>query len=463
MLVPNRFNGYNSDGTRRLHKGGGGGSTYYANLDALYGEQTASARDLRNQSQKTFADMDSLRNEARGYGSIANQDRAAATATADFRAQSDNAMRGMADDLYSMGIDPSDERYLRQMRAGNIQGAAGAASAATGARDRTEGLGFARMQDITSMGLGLPGQATSAYNSAGTMASNAGQMRLNEAQGNQTSVAGAVRGGMDLYRFMEAADGGYVQKLAGGGIVGAMKGVQAPPPPVASAPVRSNTAVIGQAAAPGLMAKGMPQAMGKGIQAVGQAANSPGMVAFGNGMAVPKGADPAVAEFFTSPDTVAYQMKAANDVNAALGTVETTNAAAAGAGAAEGAGAVAAGTEAATAAAAAETAGAAAAGGGLGAAGAAVGAAMPWIGAAMLAGSVLGLFKDGGRVSPGASHRRGGEVDGPGGPKDDRVPALLSDGEFVLPVGTVKKYGLAKLEKMRQEGLQFEKQLGIGR
>lgn len=67
------------------------------------------------------------------------------------------------------------------------------------------------------------------------------------------------------------------------------------------------------------------------------------------------------------------------------------------------------------------------------------------------------------KVRPGSTTRGGGKVSGPGGPKDDRVPALLSDGEFVLPVGSVKKYGLDKLEKMRQDGLQFEKQLGIGR
>jgi len=66
------------------------------------------------------------------------------------------------------------------------------------------------------------------------------------------------------------------------------------------------------------------------------------------------------------------------------------------------------------------------------------------------------------KVRPGSTTRMGGEVDGPGGPKDDRVPAMLSDGEFVMPIGAVKKFGLDKLEKMRQEGLQFEKQLGIG-
>lgn len=67
------------------------------------------------------------------------------------------------------------------------------------------------------------------------------------------------------------------------------------------------------------------------------------------------------------------------------------------------------------------------------------------------------------KVRSGSTTRKGGEVDGPGGPKDDRVPAMLSDGEFVMPIGAVRKYGLDKLEKMRQEGLQFEKQLGLGR
>jgi hypothetical protein len=44
-----------------------------------------------------------------------------------------------------------------------------------------------------------------------------------------------------------------------------------------------------------------------------------------------------------------------------------------------------------------------------------------------------------------------------------RVPALLSDGEFVMPIGAVKKFGLDRLEKMRQAGLEFEKTLGIAK
>lgn len=57
--------------------------------------------------------------------------------------------------------------------------------------------------------------------------------------------------------------------------------------------------------------------------------------------------------------------------------------------------------------------------------------------------------------------RDGGKVEGPGGPRDDAVPAMLSDGEFVLNEGAVKKYGLAKLEKMNKEGLKNQKARGL--
>ena len=95
----------------------------------------------------------------------------------------------------------------------------------------------------------------------------------------------------------------------------------------------------------------------------------------------------------------------------------------------------------------------------------ALGAAVPILGLGLLASQ---FFKNGGsvgidRMAAGgtAVNPNGGRVSGPGGPKDDMVPAYLSPGEFVLPVGAVKKYGLDRLEKMRQDGLDFERQQGI--
>jgi DNA-binding phage protein len=43
---------------------------------------------------------------------------------------------------------------------------------------------------------------------------------------------------------------------------------------------------------------------------------------------------------------------------------------------------------------------------------------------------------------------RGGKVTGPGGPVDDKIPAMLSDGEYVIPADTVKAIGVKKLDKL---------------
>jgi hypothetical protein len=137
--------------------------------------------------------------------------------------------------------------------------------------------------------------------------------------------------------------------------------------------------------------------------------------------------------------------------------------------------------------------------------GAALGAAMPYLGAAMLAGSALGLFRDGGVVNQ-QPYMQGGEIDGPGGPKDDLIATEIPEGAFVMPIGVVRKLGrkalekmnevednyaskkkrnmvkvrvsddefiiqpdavdrigLAKLEKIRQDGLAYENKLGIGK
>ena len=47
-------------------------------------------------------------------------------------------------------------------------------------------------------------------------------------------------------------------------------------------------------------------------------------------------------------------------------------------------------------------------------------------------------------------YEEGGEVDGPGG--IDKVPAMLTDGEFVMSRGAVHKYGLSQLESMNAAG-----------
>lgn len=86
-----------------------------------------------------------------------------------------------------------------------------------------------------------------------------------------------------------------------------------------------------------------------------------------------------------------------------------------------------------------------------------IGQAAGRIGAAYMTGgaslAVPGGRADGGeirglRMSDGGVHEGAGPVDGPGGPVDDKVPAMLSDGEYVLPADTVKKIGVKNLDRL---------------
>lgn len=475
--------------------GGGGGNQYYENLNRLYGIQADQAEMLAGVARDTVIPAyRGLVDDARGYGSQANQELAATEAMADSRAATDYAARATADELISMGIDPSQQRYANMFGDMQRRGAASQAAAATGARRNREQMGFARMQDVVSLGFGTPTSATAAANSAANTANAQLSAYNNQMANQQNAIGNAVRGGMNIAGWgadkgwFGAADGGlilglkrggYVQKLAAGGMAGPgirLFGVPntPPPPPPGAAPQTSTAQTVGSAIIPAAATGKLGAVAGKGISGVGRLTGSEGLQSFGSGLANP-GASTALqqagtaARLGTAPGSAQTSMLAAQEagmysagenlgalasqqVNALLPEVVGSTALEAGT------------------AAAAETAGtalAAEAGAGMaGLAGATLGTAIPVIGAGLAVygiGSELGWWADGGRVTPGTHGARGGEVDGPGGPKDDMIPAMLSDGEFVLPVGTVKKYGLAKLEKMRQEGLEFEKQLGIGR
>lgn len=60
---------------------------------------------------------------------------------------------------------------------------------------------------------------------------------------------------------------------------------------------------------------------------------------------------------------------------------------------------------------------------------------------ASIGGKMFG-FADGGMP------RKRGLVNGPGGPVDDMIPAMLSDGEYVVPADTVKAIGKKNLDKV---------------
>jgi hypothetical protein len=80
-----------------------------------------------------------------------------------------------------------------------------------------------------------------------------------------------------------------------------------------------------------------------------------------------------------------------------------------------------------------------------------------WSGLGSAAGTAAGMYfggkfgkADGGPIKRGI-HVGAGDVSGPGGPVDDQIPAMLSDGEYVLPADTVQKIGRKKLDKLVKE------------
>lgn len=73
-----------------------------------------------------------------------------------------------------------------------------------------------------------------------------------------------------------------------------------------------------------------------------------------------------------------------------------------------------------------------------------------WGGIGSAAGTVAGaliMAADGGSMKKGI-HAGPGPVDGPGGPVDDKVPAMLSNGEYVIPADVVEKKGVKFFDEM---------------
>lgn len=464
-LVTVEEESYEYDGPVAEAKGGNGGNDqYYENLNRLYGIQADQAELLGNAfKENVLPGYKQWGEQVQGINSQANREKAAGDAAAQVRASTTQNMQDVEANMASLGINPSDQGFQRQMRIASIQGAGMEAGSATQARNQREQLGLAATQDWVTAGMGTPTQATQATNSA-ISATNSAISGRNQEAGNQGAAVGnIVRGGIGLMYgpggggwkdggVVRLENGGYVHRLAMGGMAGGMKafgGAGAAPPPApapqgAPAPKTGDVAA-GAAGTAGMGLAGVGKA-GSLVKGVGDLTGSSTLSSFGTGMNLAPAQAQAAGE--------AYRQAATQMVDGAIGSVVPEAGAAAGATE----GAAAAGT-------AAELTGTAAALEGGAALASTLGAAVPVIGAGVAAyglGSALGWWADGGKVTPGAVQRTG-EVDGPGGPKDDLIPAMLSDGEYVMPVGAVKFFGLDRLEKMRQKGLDYEKQLGIGR
>ena len=399
--------------------GGGGGSQYYQGLEDLYNQQVASSQQLQGESGKTFADLDQLRQQAADYGSVANKNKAATQAEADYQTQFNAGINNLDQNLASYGVDPSNPASIRAKSEMANNAFATGAGGVTAGRNQMGNQAYAMNSDIVNMGLGLPAQATSAANSAGNAMSQAGSLN-NQANatasqnwGNLAGAGIALSGtklGTSIGNLF--ADGGLIRRFEGGGfvspfanggmaqaptgyamggqtkgIVGAMNSIQPAPPPSSAGPSEEQALLTNGIQGYALASKLAKTQVDKALAGMnGNAALDAGMGDYGT--IGNFGAPAAAASAETGADVALADLP-----------------------------------------------------------------------------EILAFAANGGSIHPMSHHPKngipGGPVHGPGGPKDDLIPAMLSNGEFIMPVGTVKKYGLDKLEKMRQEGLAFEKQLGI--
>ena len=411
--------------------GGGGGSQYYQGLEDLYNQQVASSQQLQGESGKTFADLGQLRQQAADYGSIANKNKAATQAEADYQTQFGAGINNLDQNLASYGIDPSNPASIRAKSEMANNAFATGAGGVTAGRNQIGNQAYAMNSDIVNMGLGLPGQATSAANSAGNAMSQAGLLNNQTnaiSSQNWGNLAGAgialsgTKAGTAIGNAIFSADGGLIRRFEGGGfvspfanggmaqaptgyamggqtkgIVGAMNNIQPAPPPSSAGPSEGQALLTNGIQGYALASKLAKTQVDKALAGMnGNAALDAGMGDYGT---IGNFGAPAASSTVGAP--------------AAAAAAET-------------------GTD---------------------------------VALADVLPDIFAFAANGGSIHPMSHHPKngipGGPVHGPGGPKDDLIPAMLSNGEFIMPVGTVKKYGLDKLEKMRQEGLAFEKQLGI--
>lgn len=77
-----------------------------------------------------------------------------------------------------------------------------------------------------------------------------------------------------------------------------------------------------------------------------------------------------------------------------------------------------------------------------------IGGAAGMVGAAYVPKADGGEIRSRGLRMADGTHVGPGPVRGPGGPVDDKIPALLSNGEYVIPADTAQKIGKGKLDKL---------------
>ena len=473
---------FTPSGSRRLYKGGGGGTQNYANLDALYKEQTDSARLLREQAEANLPSAVNSyvaeTNEVLDPGYVEKKAGMAATDMASANAQERAATERS---LTAMGVNPNDARFAGSTKATEVSNAARLAAGKNVARTEANNYQLNVAKDKVGTFTGQSNNAATQMGNAasglGSLAASQSNQQLAQQQAQSNNVGNAVGAGIAAYGiYNQKKDGGRIKLPAGlkkvechamGGGVGSNQGFfqmqSIAPPPVAQAPQQGGN--------PAASAIGTANTL-KGLYNAGTKKAGDAAVKKGSEVVAEKAGEVAATKAGEQAGAIVADTATAGAANTAAAAAEATTAAA-----------TTAATDAAVTAAVpavAETAAGSGLMAGLGTAGAAVGAAMPWVGAAMVAGSLLDLWNAGGEVgtqNEGMSEaeaaarfakadqngtiqdiRKGGKVPGEWKGNTDNVPALLTEDEHVINAEAAAMVGHDKLEQLNKQGLALRKQ-----
>lgn len=186
------------------------GSAVAGQQMALANNQDARAEEQWQRYKQTYAPAeDQMLEEAKGVGSVANQNKAAGDAAAGVSASFANARDQLAK---NPGVNPSSQQYQQQAGQIALAEAASSASAQTGAREAVKDRATAQLTNAVSLGKGLPASANSFATAGSAAAGSAGGLY-------GTLATNARQGVQDAY-----SAGGSFGKAVGG--VMNSKGVQ---------------------------------------------------------------------------------------------------------------------------------------------------------------------------------------------------------------------------------------------
>lgn len=227
MLIRSKFEGYAADGSRKLHKGGGGGSAKYDNLEALYQEQADSARLLREQAEANLPGaVQSYVNETQEVLDPGYAERQANIAGADLATANAKERAATTRSLTSMGVNPTDPRFSGSLRATEVNNAARMAAGKNASRQAANNYQLNVAKDAVGTFTGQSNQAASQMGNAASGLGNTYSAQANQAanqnalQANAVgSLVGAGVAGYGLYS-------GQPAKKANGGRIIAPRGLK---------------------------------------------------------------------------------------------------------------------------------------------------------------------------------------------------------------------------------------------